>query len=58
MSAEATLWISENYISGLQKYRYMDSIDNSNHMTGSDWTFFSSGNIDLANYIWKIKCSV
>ncbi len=53
MSAEATLWISENYISGLPSTGTWTQLTIPTYMTGSDWTFVSSGNIDLASYVGK-----
>jgi len=53
MSNEATLWVSENYTSGLPSTATWTQLTIPNYMTNADYTFVGSGNISLNSYIGK-----
>jgi len=53
MSNEATLWISDNYTSGLPSTATWTQVTIPTYMTNADYTFVSSGNISLNSYIGK-----
>lgn len=49
--ADLTLWVSTNYESGNPYDAEWTELDIPNYMSGEDWIFVSSGEIDLAAYI-------
>ena len=53
MTNEATLWVSENYTSGLPSTATWTQLTIPNYMTNADYVFVNSGNISLNNYIGK-----
>ena len=53
LSNEATLWVSENYTTGLPSTATWTQVVIPTYMPNSDYVFISSGSISLKNYVGK-----
>lgn len=53
MNTEATVWVSENYISGSPVSATWTQVNIPVYMTGTNWTFVNSGNLNLTPFVGK-----